>query len=94
MDATKIARGCHLSQQCYSTLQFIHSWTSAHRYAPTIREVGDGLGLSSSGTVHNRLSLMRELGVIDWIDGEARTLHLTDLGDVTLAQPGTAIVTP
>ena len=57
----------------------ISGWTAGHKYAPTVRELGDLLGLRSSATIHHHLRAMRQAGLVDWVDGQVRTLHVMDI---------------
>jgi hypothetical protein len=46
-------------------------------HAPTIRQIGDLVGISSVSTVHYHLTALREAGRIDWAGGGAnRTLRV------------------
>ena len=49
-------------------------------YAPTVREVQQRLGNASPAAVHVRLGKARERGLVNWVDGQVRTLTLTELG--------------
>ena len=63
-------------QQIYD---YILSFTSQHGYPPSVREIGEAVGLRSPSTVHFHLKHMEELGVIGKGAGKGRAL--------TLAQP-------
>lgn len=43
---------------------FIAAYRSEHYMSPTLREIGDGVGLSSLATVHHHLDALVRLGVI------------------------------
>lgn len=45
--------------------QFITEYTAAHSYAPTIREIGEGVGLKSSSSVHSHLTQLEIEGRIE-----------------------------
>lgn len=49
-------------------------------YAPTIREVQQRLGNASPASVHVRLSKAREQKLVNWVDGQVRTLTITPEG--------------
>ena len=55
-----------------------HAW---HGYAPTVRDVQQRLGNASPATVHKRLQTARERGLVHWVDGQVRTLTITEMGD-------------
>ena len=63
-------------QQIYD---YILSFTSQHGYPPSVREIGEAVGLKSPSTVHFHLKHMEELGVLTKGAGKGRAL--------TLAQP-------
>jgi SOS-response transcriptional repressor LexA len=58
--------------------KFVASYCETHPYGPTVREICEAVGGSTS-TIHNALNNLREEGVLDWVDGQARTLHLTNV---------------
>ena len=45
--------------------QFISDYTVTHSYAPTIREIGAGVGLKSSSSVHSHLTQLEIEGRIE-----------------------------
>lgn len=47
-----------------------------HGYAPTIRDLMELVDVSSTSVVTYHLDRLRDAGMIDWVDGSARTLHL------------------
>jgi len=53
-----------LSDRQQRILQFIHRFTRAHRYPPTIRQIGDNVGISSTSVVNYNLSRLEELDLI------------------------------
>lgn len=50
-------------RQC-QILRYIVEHTNAHGYPPTVREIGEAVGLSSSSTVHAHLRKLETLGHI------------------------------
>lgn len=58
----------------------IDSFQSSHGFCPTLREIQETVGLAAISTVHKHLEVLREARLVDWMDGSARTLHLTDRG--------------
>ena len=52
-----------------------------HGYAPTVREIQLALGNATPATVHTRLVAARERGLVHWVDGQVRTLTITDTGN-------------
>ena len=68
----------------------------AQGYAPSVREIGEAVGLKSPSTVHFHLKRLQERGLIAKNDGKGRTLVLTErttpnripiLGDVAAGAP-------
>lgn len=45
----------------------------------TQTEIGDALGVSYKAVAHH-LPILRERGLVDWVDGKGRTIHLTREG--------------
>ena len=58
-------------------------------YAPSVREIGDALGLKSPSTVHFHIKHLEELGLIEKGAGKGRALALANRGDTarTAAAP-------
>lgn len=48
-------------------------------YPPTVREIGQAVGLASSSTVHRYIDRLQRLGLIAH-EGLPRTLRLTEAG--------------
>lgn len=46
-------------------LLFIKNYIKEHGYAPTVREIGQGVGLKSTSSIHSHLKKMKMLGMID-----------------------------
>jgi len=53
-----------LSQRQRQILQCIVQHTDSHGYPPTVREIGEAVGLSSSSTVHAHLKAIESAGLI------------------------------
>lgn len=60
---------------------FIDKYSETHRYAPTLREVGEAFGLRSKATTTVWLRRLRKEGRVSWTEGDARTLHTTTTGE-------------
>lgn len=63
-----------MQQQIYD---YIAQTIQSKGYPPSVREIGDAVGLKSPSTVHFHLKHMEELGVIDRSAGKGRTITLT-----------------
>jgi repressor LexA len=53
-----------LSKRQGEALEFIQRYQAANGYAPSIREVGKGMGLSSSSTVHAIMARLQQKGYL------------------------------
>lgn len=47
-----------------------------HGYAPSIREIGEALGLRSTSTVHHHLTALAKRGLIAWDGGKNRAIRV------------------
>jgi repressor LexA len=95
----------YLNSRQQQILDYIKSTLRAKGYPPSVREIGEAVGLSSSSTVHSHLSKLEQLGLIkrdptkpraiDVLDEAPwRQKHLTPVplvGCVTAGQPILAI---
>ncbi len=63
-----------MQQQIYD---YIAQTIQTKGYPPSVREIGDAVGLKSPSTVHFHLKHLEELGVIDRKAGKGRTITLT-----------------
>lgn len=66
-------------------LEFIRDVTQARNYPPSVREIGEAVGLSSSSTVHNHLNQLERRGLIKRDPSKSRTVQL--VGDTRAAEP-------
>ena len=59
-------------------LEFVINYLVLHCYPPTVREIGKGVGLSSSSTVHMYIREMLECGMLetDEASGKSRALRV------------------
>ncbi|MGN9152784.1 hypothetical protein ACTM9K_03785 [Bariatricus sp. HCP3S3_E12] len=59
-------------------LDFIISYIQIHGYPPTVREIGEGVGLNSTSSVQEHLVCMREIGMIetDAESGKSRAIRV------------------
>ncbi|MDO5142960.1 MAG: transcriptional repressor LexA [Eubacteriales bacterium] len=82
-------------------LDFISSYALAHGYPPSVREIGEEMGLRSPSTVHTHLKKLREAGYLEPSDGRSRALtpvsgpgmvtRVPILGRVTAGMPILAV---
>lgn len=57
-------------------LEAITEFIDEHGYSPSVREICDAVGLSSTATVHSHLQRLRELGYLERDGGRMRTLKV------------------
>ncbi len=82
-------------------LNFITQFTAGQGYPPSVREIGDAMGLKSPSTVHAHIKRLREMGYIEKDDHKTRAITVTGgvlqpgrvpiLGTVTAGQPILAV---
>ena len=46
-------------------LEFVVTYLSVHGYSPSVREIGDAVGLKSTSSVHSHLERMIRNGVLE-----------------------------
>ena len=63
-------------------LDYIRYVTKVRNYPPSVREIGEAVGLSSSSTVHNHLNQLERRGLIHRDPSKSRTVQL--VGDEEL----------
>ena len=59
-------------------IQFIHDFRQQHAFPPTVREIGEGVSLASSSTVHHHITWLVEQGYIELEKMRPRTIRLTE----------------
>lgn len=57
-------------------LEFLQEHARTHAYPPTVREIGQAVGLSSSSTVQNHLNVLEQKGHIRRDPTKSRTVEL------------------
>ena len=59
-------------------LAFLHKNARDHPEGPppSVEEIREAVGLKSKGATLYQLRCLRELGLIDWIDGKARSIEV------------------
>jgi len=55
-------------------LDFIKDFMLDNGYAPSVREIGIGLNLSSPATIHGYLKRLKEKDYIDYKENKSRTI--------------------
>lgn len=67
-----------LSERQAQILDYIRKVTRERNYPPSVREIGEAVGLSSSSTVHNHLNHLERRGLIRRDPSKSRTVQLVD----------------
>ena len=67
----------HLTERQTRILDYIRYVTKVRNYPPSVREIGEAVGLSASSTVHNHLNQLERRGLIKRDPSKSRTVQLT-----------------
>ena len=59
-------------------LDYLHEYVDGHGYPPTVREIGEAVGLRSPSTVHAHLAQLERAGMLRRDPTKPRALELTD----------------
>lgn len=62
-------------------LAFVRSYAEEHGFAPSIREIGRAVGISSTKAVKYHLDIMVNQGLLERTDRQARTIRTTHQSD-------------
>ena len=71
-----------LSDRQAKILEYIRYVTRARNYPPSVREIGEAVGLSSSSTVHNHLNQLERRGLIKRDASKSRTVQLVQEAEI------------
>ncbi|MDR1013983.1 MAG: transcriptional repressor LexA [Coriobacteriales bacterium] len=69
-----------LSERQQDILDFLEGFIAKNGYPPSVREIGEAVGLSSSSTVHSHLNTLENKGFIRRDPSSARALTITGQG--------------
>ena len=86
-----MAKLTKMQQKIYD---YIAETTRQQGYPPSVREIGEAVGLRSPSTVHFHLKHMEELGVLTKGAGKGRALTLAPLDGASSAAPAAAEPAP
>jgi repressor LexA len=56
--------------------EYIVKFMMEHQYSPTVREIGEGVGLKSVSPILGHLLVLKEAGLIDYEPSQSRTIRL------------------
>lgn len=68
--------GRGLTKRQKEILTFVQRYADAHGYPPSVREIGQALGLTSSSTVHSHLSALEKKGFLRRDPSKPRALEV------------------
>lgn len=71
----------NISERQRKILEYIRSEVATKGYPPSVREIGDAVGLRSSSTVHGHLTKLEELGYIRRDLSKPRAIELLENTD-------------
>lgn len=80
-----VERADNLTAKQRQVLVYIGQSIMNHGYVPTVREMCEGLSLSSPATVQNHVRALKAKGYLTGQDGMARTLSITEKGRTVLS---------
>jgi repressor LexA len=67
-----------LTKRQQEIFDFIKRYSAQHGYPPTVRDIGEAVGLASSSTVHQHLANLERLGLLRRDPSKPRALELLD----------------
>src|SRR5690349_4753895 len=73
-----------LTERQIRILNYIRDVSKKRNYPPSVREIGEAVGLSSSSTVHNHLNQLERRGLIKRDPSKSRTVQL--VSDIEVAE--------
>jgi repressor LexA len=77
-----------LTQRQREVYEFVVSYVDSHGYPPTVREIGEAVGLASPSTVHAHLAKLEQIGMLRRDPTKPRAIELADRRrEADLAEP-------
>jgi repressor LexA len=70
--------GPMVSDRQRAILEFLQEYVDQHGYPPTVREIGEAVGLRSPSTVHAHLAQLERAGLLRRDPTKPRAIELTD----------------
>ena len=64
------------SNKAQEILSFVESFIQENGYAPSVREIGEAVGLRSPSTVHSHLKILEDNGYLQKSKGKTRTVSV------------------
>jgi repressor LexA len=75
-----------ISDRQRQVLEYIRTTVANRGYPPSVREIGDALGLSSPSTVHSHLSSLAKAGLIRKDPSKPRAIEILETAPASVAQ--------
>lgn len=69
-------------------LKTLKEYKDKNEISPTVRELGQLVGFSSSATIHGYITKLKKEGYVDNIVGSPRSLVVTEIGEMLLGSKG------
>lgn len=83
-----------LTKRQNEILNYLKEYIVSHGYPPTIREIGNSMGISSPATVHAHLNNLEKKGFIKKEDSKNRAIELLVKNEFALNTSDTTIEVP
>lgn len=77
-----------ISKRQQAILTFIKEEVRAKGYPPSVREIGEAVGLASSSTVHGHLARLESKGLIRRDPTKPRAIEILDQEELNIAKQG------
>lgn len=76
-----------LTERQRAILEMLHDHQAAHGYPPSVREIGEAVGLASPSSVHAQLATLESKGFLRRDPTKPRALELSPTGDFLPSVP-------
>lgn len=73
----------NVDETCDAVYEYIVAYISDNGYAPSVREIGCGVGLKSTSTVYGHLKRLVSQNRIEMTEGKRRAIRLVDESELT-----------
>lgn len=83
-----------LSKRQQQILEFIKNEVREKGYPPSVREIGEAVGLASSSTVHGHLARLEQKGLIRRDPVKPRAIEILDMDDTVVQHPLSTVMAP
>ena len=91
VNVTTLAGASDLTERQRAILEVIHAHVAEHGYPPSVREIGDAVGLKSPSSVHGQLEALARKGYLKRDPTKPRALELGRDPETSLQQRPTPV---